>query len=119
MSEIDQPGSRPVAGTPPDSMPKLPQKSTTPKSLGTLLKSSCDIMPKDKGINGHLDRLAPPRPSLRLGLPPRIGPGSGAARLEPAGTPGPKARNATAWAVASLTSEGPGQPPPQQMSQAL
>jgi hypothetical protein len=40
-------------------------------------------------------------------------------KLEAAGTPGPKARNATAWAVASLTSEGPGQPPPQQMSQAL
>src|SRR5947207_5523780 len=30
---------------------------TTPQSLGALLKSARDIMRKDKGLNGDLDRL--------------------------------------------------------------
>ena len=38
--------SRPTAGTP-----------TTAQSLGALLKSARDIMRKDKGLNGDLDRL--------------------------------------------------------------
>ena len=31
--------------------------TTTAQSLGTLLKSARDIMRKDKGLNGDLDRL--------------------------------------------------------------
>jgi len=39
-------------------MPKpTPQQSTTAQSLGALLKSARDIMRKDKGLNGDLDRL--------------------------------------------------------------
>jgi type I restriction enzyme M protein len=39
-------------------MPKsTPQSSTTAQSLGALLKSARDIMRKDKGLNGDLDRL--------------------------------------------------------------
>jgi type I restriction enzyme M protein len=39
-------------------MPKAtPQKPTTAQSLGALLKSARDIMRKDKGLNGDLDRL--------------------------------------------------------------
>jgi type I restriction enzyme M protein len=32
-------------------------RSTTPQSLGSLIKSARDIMRKDKGLNGDLDRL--------------------------------------------------------------
>lgn len=32
-------------------------QSTTAPSLGALLQSACDIMRKDEGINGDLDRL--------------------------------------------------------------
>jgi type I restriction enzyme M protein len=39
-------------------MPKhIPQSPTTAQSLGALLKSARDIMRKDKGLNGDLDRL--------------------------------------------------------------
>ena len=39
-------------------MPKAtPQTPTTAQSLGALLKSARDIMRKDKGLNGDLDRL--------------------------------------------------------------
>ena len=39
-------------------MPKpTPQQTTTAQSLGALLKSARDIMRKDKGLNGDLDRL--------------------------------------------------------------
>src|SRR5881628_1800797 len=39
-------------------MPKpKPQQPTTAQSLGALLKSARDIMRKDKGLNGDLDRL--------------------------------------------------------------
>jgi type I restriction enzyme M protein len=40
-------------------MPKLksPTTATTAQSLGSLLKSARDIMRKDKGLNGDLDRL--------------------------------------------------------------
>jgi type I restriction enzyme M protein len=34
-----------------------PRPSTTAQSLGALLKSARDIMRKDKGLNGDLDRL--------------------------------------------------------------
>ena len=34
-----------------------PTPSTTAQSLGALLKSARDIMRKDKGLNGDLDRL--------------------------------------------------------------
>jgi hypothetical protein len=34
---------------------------TTAQSLGALLKSARDIMRKDKGLNGDLDRLPKPR----------------------------------------------------------
>ncbi|MBI4327413.1 MAG: hypothetical protein HY674_19440 [Chloroflexi bacterium] len=38
-----------------------PQQPTTAQSLGALLKSARDIMRKDKGLNGDLDRLPMPR----------------------------------------------------------
>jgi type I restriction enzyme M protein len=44
-------------------MPRKPTKSTngpaptTAQVLGSLLKSARDIMRKDKGLNGDLDRL--------------------------------------------------------------
>ena len=38
-------------------MSKNPSSLTTAQSLGTLLKSARDIMRKDKGLNGDLDRL--------------------------------------------------------------
>src|SRR5438034_3809102 len=38
-------------------MGKFPQQPTTAQSLGALLKSARDIMRKDKGLNGDLDRL--------------------------------------------------------------
>ena len=43
-------------------MPRRPKKAvaapaTTAQSLGSLLKSARDIMRKDKGLNGDLDRL--------------------------------------------------------------
>lgn len=37
--------------------PKLAQPQTTTQSLGSLIKSARDIMRKDKGLNGDLDRL--------------------------------------------------------------
>src|SRR6476469_4315496 len=36
---------------------KLVVKATTAQSLGSVLKSARDIMRKDKGLNGDLDRL--------------------------------------------------------------
>src|SRR5688572_3620587 len=36
---------------------KEPASQTTAQSLGSLLKSARDIMRKDKGLNGDLDRL--------------------------------------------------------------
>jgi type I restriction enzyme M protein len=36
---------------------KTDQPQTTPQALGSLLKSARDIMRKDKGLNGDLDRL--------------------------------------------------------------
>src|SRR6266571_7212606 len=33
------------------------KRATTPQSLGSLIKSARDIMRKDKGLNGDLDRL--------------------------------------------------------------
>jgi len=38
-------------------MPKKPATPTTSQSLGALVKSARDIMRKDKGLNGDLDRL--------------------------------------------------------------
>ena len=38
-------------------MPKTPTLPTTAQSLGALLKSARDIMRKDKGLNGDVDRL--------------------------------------------------------------
>ncbi len=38
-------------------MPKPASTPTTAQSLGALLKSARDIMRKDKGLNGDLDRL--------------------------------------------------------------
>ncbi len=38
-------------------MPKTSHTPTTAQSLGSLLKSARDIMRKDKGLNGDLDRL--------------------------------------------------------------
>jgi type I restriction enzyme M protein len=35
----------------------VPPAPTTTQSLGSLLKSARDIMRKDKGLNGDLDRL--------------------------------------------------------------
>jgi type I restriction enzyme M protein len=40
-----------------ESMPKPLTQPTTAQSLGALLKSARDIMRKDKGLNGDLDRL--------------------------------------------------------------
>ena len=37
--------------------PKAAQPQTTIQSLGSLIKSARDIMRKDKGLNGDLDRL--------------------------------------------------------------
>src|SRR6478672_11661828 len=34
-----------------------PKKTTTSQQLGSLIKSARDIMRKDKGLNGDLDRL--------------------------------------------------------------
>ena len=46
-------------------MPTRKTSNTTPittaQSLGSLLKSARDIMRKDKGLNGDLDRLPPGR----------------------------------------------------------
>jgi type I restriction enzyme M protein len=36
---------------------KLSQPATTAQRLGSLVKSARDIMRKDKGLNGDLDRL--------------------------------------------------------------
>ena len=41
--------------TPPKAAPVTP--ATTSQQLGSLLKSARDIMRKDKGLNGDLDRL--------------------------------------------------------------
>ena len=38
-------------------MPRTAVPATTAQSLGSLLKSARDIMRKDKGLNGDLDRL--------------------------------------------------------------
>ena len=36
---------------------KIEQPQTTAQQLGSLIKSARDIMRKDKGLNGDLDRL--------------------------------------------------------------
>src|SRR5574338_611163 len=47
-----------IPSTPQNSILKAtPQQPTTAQSLGALLKSARDIMRKDKGLNGDLDRL--------------------------------------------------------------
>ena len=102
-------------------------QGTTAQSLGTILKSAREIMRKNKGLNGDLDWL-----SVWSRCPGLSGRGdiwviSGSwgftpsfhiTGLQPANLPGPKVRHVTAWAGASPTSEGPGQPSPQ-TSQAL
>ena len=45
-------------------MPPTTPIPTTAQTLGSLLKSACDIMRKDKGLNGDLDRLPMP-PALK------------------------------------------------------
>src|SRR6266581_4579419 len=55
------PGTAPSA-TSSSSMPRKANASTAPapttaQALGSLLKSARDIMRKDKGLNGDLDRL--------------------------------------------------------------
>ena len=105
------------------------KQSTNGHSLGALLKSARDVMRKDMGLNGDLDRL--PAFGVSSDVPPLQGgvdlvvncswafsPSSHFAGFQPADWPGPKARHVTAWAGASPTSGGPGQPPPQ-ISQAL
>ena len=99
------------------------------ESVCALLKSARDVMRKDKALNGDLDRL------LAFGVASDVPPFQGGVALvvtcswasspsfhltgfQPADWPGPKARHVTAWAGASPTSGGPGQPPPQ-ISQAL
>ncbi len=42
-------------------MQKTTSTPTTAQSLGVLLKAARDIMRKDKGLNGDLDRLPMPR----------------------------------------------------------
>ncbi len=37
--------------------PKLIQTPTTAQQLGAIIKSARDIMRKDKGLSGELDRL--------------------------------------------------------------
>ena len=37
--------------------PKITQTQTTAQQLGSIVKSSCDIMRKDKGLSGDIDRL--------------------------------------------------------------
>ena len=42
----------------PRNSPRAPSAApTTQQSLGSLIKSARDIMRKDKGLNGDLDRL--------------------------------------------------------------
>ena len=50
-------------------MPKV-ASPTTAQSLGTLLKSARDIMRKDKGVNGDLDRKNPRAKEDITHLPP-------------------------------------------------
>src|SRR6266849_1440108 len=97
---------------------------TTAQSRGALLKSARNLMRMDKGHNGHLDRL------LAFGVASDVPPFQGGVALvvtcswasspsfhltgfQPADWAGPKARHVTAWAGASPTSGGPGQPPAQ------
>src|SRR6266516_1248616 len=100
---------------------------TSAQFLGALMKSAPDIMRKEKGLNGNRDRL--PMRSLSSGLSGRgdilvitaswgFTPSFHITGLQPVNLPGPKVRHVTAWAGASRTSEGPGQPSPQ-TSQAL
>ena len=42
-------------------------QNTTSQSLGSLIKSARDIMRKDKGLNGDLDRLPQPGSAAVLG----------------------------------------------------
>ena len=37
--------------------PKITQTQTTAQQLGSIVKSSRDIMRKDKGLSGDIDRL--------------------------------------------------------------
>ena len=46
---------------------KSMSQPTTAQSLGALLKSARDIMRKDKGLNGELDRLPEERSAAVLG----------------------------------------------------
>ena len=108
-------------------MTNTAKQPTTAQSLGAVLKSARDIMRKDKGLDGGLDSL--PVCSRSSGLSGRgdilvitgswgFTPSFHITGLQHANLPGPKVRHVTAWAGASPTSEGPGQPSPQ-TSQAL
>jgi len=81
---------------------------TTARSLGALLKSARDIMRKDKGLNGDVDRL--PAFGISSDVPPLQGgvdlvvtcswafsPSFHLTGFQPADRPGPKARHVTAW----------------------
>jgi len=57
-------------------MPNLVPQPTAAQSLGALLKSARDIMRKDKGLNGDLDRLPMPRSAVVLGCGFRHHPGA-------------------------------------------
>ena len=103
------------------------KQPTTSQSLGSLLKYARDIMRKEKGFTGDIDRL--PLSSRSSGLSGRgdilvitgswgFTPSFHITGLQPVNLPGPKVCHVTAWAGASPTSEGPGQPSPQ-TSQAL
>ncbi len=86
----------------------------TAQSLGALLKSARDIMRKDKGLNGDLDRL----PMLTWIMFLKFLDDLELGGMGPPGFSGPKARHVIAWAEASPTSGGPGQPSPR-ISQGL
>ena len=100
-------------------MTKVTQLTTT-QSLGTPLKSARDIMRKEKGFTGDLDRL--PVCSRSSGLSGRgdilvttgswgFTPSFHITGLQPVNLPGPRVRHVTAWAGASPTSEGQNQIP--------
>ena len=103
------------------------KQPTTSQSLGSLLKYARDIMRKDQGLNGDLDRRSVCSRSTGLSGRGDIWVISGSwgftpsfhiTGLQPVNLPGPKVRDVTAWAGASPTRGGPGQPSPQ-TSQAL
>ena len=100
-------------------MTKVTQLTTT-QSLGTPLKSARDIMRKEKGFTGDLDRL--PVCSRSSGLSGRgdilvttgswgFTPSFHITGLQPVNLPGPKVCHVTAWAGASPTRGGHNQVP--------